>query len=106
MATPLEKCLATIVATFHKYSGKEGDKYKLNKTEMKELLMNELPAFHGKRMDGAEFQKIMNDLDHNRDQEVDFQEFLCFLACVAMGFDEFFRGCPKCPLPQIRGCPK
>ncbi|XP_054847558.1 protein S100-A4-like isoform X1 [Eublepharis macularius] len=98
MTTSLEKALATIVVTFHKYSGKEGDKYKLNKRELKELLLNELPAFNSKQMDGAEFQKIMSDLDHNKDNEVDFQEFSCFLACVTMGFDEFFKSCPKLPL--------
>ncbi|XP_053133941.1 protein S100-A4-like [Hemicordylus capensis] len=99
MTTALEKALATIVITFHKYSGKEGDKFKLNKNELKELLMKELPAFSSKRMDPTEFQKIMSDLDHNKDNEVDFQEFTCFLACVSMGFDEFFRSCPKLPLP-------
>lgn len=51
-------------------------------------------------MDPTEFQKIMSDLDHNKDNEVDFQEFVCFLSCVMMGFDEFFRGCPKLPLPR------
>ncbi|KAJ6656953.1 hypothetical protein lerEdw1_002954 [Lerista edwardsae] len=96
MTTMLEKALATIVMTFHKYSGKEGDKFKLSRSELKELLMNELPAFNSKRMDAGEFQKIISDLDHNKDNEVDFQEFTCFLACVTMGFDEFFRGCPKC----------
>ncbi|XP_062821084.1 protein S100-A4-like [Anolis carolinensis] len=100
MSTPLEKALATIVLTFHKYSGKEGDKFKLNKAELKELLTKELPVFNSKRMDAAEFQKIMTNLDHNQDHEVDFQEFCCFLSCVSMGFEEFFRGCPKPPLPQ------
>uniref|UniRef100_A0A8C3C2Z5 S100/CaBP-9k-type calcium binding subdomain domain-containing protein n=1 Tax=Cairina moschata TaxID=8855 RepID=A0A8C3C2Z5_CAIMO len=86
MACPLEQALAAMVTTFHKYSGKEGDKYKLSKAELKELLTKELPSFGSVKAD-----LLVNDLDHDKDSEVDFKEFACFLACVAMGFNEFFK---------------
>ncbi|XP_030398057.1 protein S100-A4-like [Gopherus evgoodei] len=91
MAIPLEQALAVMVSTFHKYSARQGDKFKLSKAELKELLTKKLPSFQSKQMDDAEFQKIMKDLDVNKDNEVDFQEFACFLACVAMGFNDFFK---------------
>ncbi|XP_075763953.1 protein S100-A4-like [Pelodiscus sinensis] len=90
MASPLEQALGVMVSTFHKYSGKEGDKYKLNKAELKELLTKELPVCRSKQMDEAELQKILSDLDANQDSEVDFQEYACCLACLAMGFNDFF----------------
>lgn len=94
MAYPLEKALDVMVSTFHKYSGKEGDKFKLNKSELKELLTRELPSFLGKRTDEAAFQKLMSNLDSNRDNEVDFQEYCVFLSCIAMMCNEFFEGFP------------
>ncbi|KFO85401.1 Protein S100-A4 [Buceros rhinoceros silvestris] len=99
MAYPLEQALAVMVTTFHKYSGKEGDKYKLSKAELKDLLNKELPVFGSKHMDEAEFKRLVNDLDHNKDSEVDFKEYACFLACITMGFNEFFKDAP-CKQPR------
>ncbi|XP_058928527.1 protein S100-A4 [Kogia breviceps] len=94
MACPLEKALDVMVSTFHKYSGKEGDKFKLSKSELKELLTRELPNFLGKKADEAAFQKLMRNLDGNKDNEVDFQEYCIFLSCIAMMYNEFFEGFP------------
>ncbi|NXX00009.1 S10A4 protein, partial [Larus smithsonianus] len=93
MACPLEQALAVMVSTFHKYSGKEGDKYKLSKTELKELLMKELPSFSGQTSE-ASLQQLMSHLDCNSDSEVDFQEYVTFLACMAMMCNDFFQDCP------------
>lgn len=42
MAAPLDQAIGLLVATFHKYSGKEGDKNSLSKGELKELIQKEL----------------------------------------------------------------
>lgn len=38
-----------LIKTFHKYSGKEGDKYTLSRGELKELLLEELGTYLGVR---------------------------------------------------------
>lgn len=39
--------MIAIIDAFHQYSGKEGDKHKLKKSELKELINNELTHFLG-----------------------------------------------------------
>ncbi|NXX59979.1 S10A4 protein, partial [Scopus umbretta] len=95
MAAPLEQALAMMVSTFHKYSGNEGDKYKLSKQELKELLTKELPSFSVSRQTNeASLQQLMCHLDSNSDSEVDFQEYVTFLACMAMMCNDFFQDYP------------
>lgn len=45
--TDLESSLATIMEVFHRYAEKEGDKHKLKKSELKDLINEELPALTG-----------------------------------------------------------
>ncbi|XP_075763946.1 protein S100-A5 isoform X2 [Pelodiscus sinensis] len=88
MDTPLEKALATLVCTFHKYSGREGDKLTLSKRELKELVKNELGL--GERLDGG-IEQLMKSLDKNSDQEIDFKEYSVFLSTLCMAYNEFFQ---------------
>lgn len=43
----IQQAMALLINAFDKYSGKEGDKFSLNKAELKELLENELGTLLG-----------------------------------------------------------
>ncbi|KAJ3598112.1 hypothetical protein NHX12_001626 [Muraenolepis orangiensis] len=45
MASQLERAMEGLIEVFHSYSSKEGDKYKLSRAEMKNLLQGELADF-------------------------------------------------------------
>nr|NP_001232868.1 ictacalcin [Ictalurus punctatus]AAY86967.1 ictacalcin [Ictalurus punctatus] len=86
----LQQGMGLLIATFHKYSGKEGDKLTLSKGELKDLLNTELKDLLGKSSDQAALDKIFKDLDANADGVVDFQEYVTLVACITMICNEFF----------------
>ncbi|XP_058242134.1 ictacalcin-like [Hemibagrus wyckioides] len=88
--TQLQQGMGILIATFHKYSGKEGDKLTLSKGELKDLLTDELGDIFGKSSDKAALDKIFKDLDANADGVVDFQEYVTLVACITMMCNEFF----------------
>uniref|UniRef100_A0A670XUF2 Protein S100 n=1 Tax=Pseudonaja textilis TaxID=8673 RepID=A0A670XUF2_PSETE len=94
MPSQLEGAMDTLIRVFHHYSGKEGDKYKLNKGELKQLLTSELTDFLCQK-DPQLVDKIMQDLDINRDNEVDFNEFVVLVAALTVACNDFFeeKGC-------------
>ncbi|CAI5691001.1 unnamed protein product [Oreochromis niloticus] len=86
----IQKAMALLIATFHKYSGKEGDKLTLSKGELKDLLEKELGDIFGKTTDKGKLDQIFKDLDANADGTVDFQEYVTLVACLTMLCNEFF----------------
>ncbi|XP_032991969.1 protein S100-A1 [Lacerta agilis] len=90
MTSQLESAMDGLISVFHSYSGKEGDKYKLSKKELKDLLQNELGCFLEVQKDTEAVDKIMHDLDENGDGEVDFQEFVVLVAALTVACNNFF----------------
>ncbi|NXA26834.1 S100B protein, partial [Ibidorhyncha struthersii] len=86
----LEKATITITDAFHQYSEKEGDKHKLKKSELKELINNELTHFLCEIKDQEIVDKVMEALDSEGDVECDFQEFVAFIVMVTAACHEFF----------------
>uniref|UniRef100_A0A3Q1C709 Protein S100 n=1 Tax=Amphiprion ocellaris TaxID=80972 RepID=A0A3Q1C709_AMPOC len=86
----LESAMQMLIKTFHKYSGKEGDKYTLSRGELKELLLEELGSYLGVRCDNEAVEKVMNDLDANNDGEVDFTEFIILMGALTVACNDFF----------------
>uniref|UniRef100_A0A8C6VUG7 Protein S100 n=1 Tax=Nothobranchius furzeri TaxID=105023 RepID=A0A8C6VUG7_NOTFU len=88
--TPLQEAMENLIKVFYRYSGKEGDKYKLNKKEMRNMLQEELAEFLTGSNDSAVVENIMRDLDENKDGEVDFQEFVVLVAALTVACNDFF----------------
>ncbi|XP_044847729.1 protein S100-A1 isoform X5 [Mauremys mutica] len=90
MASELERAMEGLISVFHNYSGKEGDKRKLSKKELKELLQTELGCFLETQKDAGTVDGIMQDLDENGDGEVDFKEYVVLVAALTVACNSFF----------------
>ncbi|XP_076218985.1 protein S100-Z [Aptenodytes patagonicus] len=90
ISTPLEDAMDTLIKIFRHYSGKEGDRYKLSKGEPKELLTSKLTNFLCGQKDPLLVDKIMKDLDSNKDNEVDFNELVILVAALIVACNDFF----------------
>lgn len=95
MCSQLQTAMENLITVFHSYSGKEGDKYKLSKAELKSLLQGELADFMAASKDPMVVEKIMKDLDENQDGQVDFQEFVVLVAALTVACNEFFEDFDK-----------
>ncbi|ELR60447.1 Protein S100-Z, partial [Bos mutus] len=90
MPTQLEIAMNIMIRTFHRYSCREGDRFKLNKGELKMLLQRELTEFLSCQKDPELVDKIMQDLDANKDNEVDFNEFVVMVAALTVACNDYF----------------
>uniref|UniRef100_A0A8C7ML85 Protein S100 n=1 Tax=Oncorhynchus kisutch TaxID=8019 RepID=A0A8C7ML85_ONCKI len=86
----IQQAMSLLIASFHKYSGKEGDKFTLSKVELKELLQAELGEMLGKASDKSAVDRIFKDLDSNKDNTVDFKEYVTLVSCLTVMCNDFF----------------
>ncbi|KAK3508489.1 hypothetical protein QTP70_030956 [Hemibagrus guttatus] len=94
-STNLESAMQMLIKTFHKYSGKEGDKYTLSRGELRELLTEELGNYLGNAQDKDAVERVMSDLDSNNDGEVDFTEFIILMGALTVACNDFFLDSPS-----------
>ncbi|XP_036598874.1 protein S100-A1-like [Trichosurus vulpecula] len=89
MDLELETAMESLINILYAHSVKEGDKYKLSKKELKELLQAQLSGFLDTQKDADSVDKVM-ELDENSDGEVDFQEYMVLVAVLTMACNNFF----------------
>ncbi|XP_014644357.1 PREDICTED: protein S100-P [Ceratotherium simum simum] len=89
--TELETAMGMIIDVFARYSGAEGNKQSLTKAELKTLMEKELPGFLQSGKDKDAVDRLLKDLDANGDAEVDFSEFIVFVAALTSTCHMYFQ---------------
>ncbi|KAM3824524.1 protein S100-A12-like [Vipera latastei] len=78
--TPLEKCCECIMDVFHKYSIQKPHHDMLSKAEFAKLLKEQLPNFIQTTKNPEGIERLFKELDQNKDNEINFQEFLTLMG--------------------------
>uniref|UniRef100_A0A452QGB2 EF-hand domain-containing protein n=2 Tax=Ursus TaxID=9639 RepID=A0A452QGB2_URSAM len=82
--TKLEDHMEGIINVFHQYSVRVGHYDKLSKGEMKQLITKELPNTLKNTKDQATIDKTFQDLDADKDGQIDFSEFVNLVVRVLL----------------------
>ncbi|XP_077582056.1 protein S100-B-like isoform X2 [Stigmatopora nigra] len=80
----LEYGMVTVIQVFKEYSGEKGY---LKKADLKALIHKEMGHFI-KKMAKKELDELFAKLDQNSDREIDFKEFVVFMAMVTSACQE------------------
>ncbi|XP_041060758.1 protein S100-A1-like [Carcharodon carcharias] len=90
MSTPTktEVAMQNLMDVFYQYA--KGDKYTLTKSQMKCLVETELNQITKKKGNVEAFDKMMKDLDFDGDGEVNFEEFVSFIAGLMFSCNEIY----------------
>ncbi|XP_041649264.1 repetin-like [Cheilinus undulatus] len=88
--TELENCMETLIRIFHHYAVQDGDAKTLSKKELKKLVETELPSFSKAQNNPKLIDCMMKDLDLNKDDKLDFEEFFPLIAGLSMTCEKMF----------------
>ncbi|XP_075565873.1 protein S100-P [Pelecanus crispus] len=86
----LETAMGMTIAVFDKYAKSDGNRQTLTKAELKTLLEQELPNFLSSGKDKDAIDKVFKNLDDNGDAQVDFKEFVIFVAALTSCCHKYF----------------
>merc|ERR1712126_139964 len=89
MSGKLMMGIASMIDVFDQYAKKDGKGSTLSKGELKQLLEAEM-GMQLKNAKGDEVNKLMEALDADKSGEVDFKEFMVFVASMSMLCHEHF----------------
>ncbi|XP_005243132.1 protein S100-P [Falco biarmicus] len=86
----LETAMGMTIAVFDKYAKADGNRQTLTKAELKMLLEKELPNFLSSAKDKDAIDKVFKNLDENGDSQIDFKEFVIFVATLTCCCHKYF----------------
>ncbi|NXU56556.1 S100P protein, partial [Turnix velox] len=86
----LETAMGMTIAVFDKYAKSDGNRRTLSKGELKSLLEKELPNFLSSGKDKEAIDTTFRNLDENGDSQVDFKEFIIFVAALTACCHKYF----------------
>ncbi|XP_077599833.1 protein S100-A1-like [Stigmatopora nigra] len=90
MPSQLETAMESLIVVFHRYASRDGTPGTLSRRELRELMENELSNFLRSQKDPAAVDKIMKDLDTNRDGQVDFEEFVSLVVGLSIACEQCY----------------
>ncbi|KAF6739682.1 Protein S100-A1 [Oryzias melastigma] len=88
--TELEKSMESLITVFHRYAKEGGNKNTLSKKELKKLIETELPNFLKSQKSPDTLDRIIKDLDQNKDDELDFEEFAPFVIGLSVACEKHY----------------
>ncbi|XP_052055665.1 protein S100-P [Apodemus sylvaticus] len=80
--TELETAICSIIKVFNWYAIIKGSDWRLGVGGVETLIQRELPGLLKLRKDKEGLNKLLKELDANRDAQVDFSEFMVFVAVL------------------------